>query len=285
MTPRTYLFVPGDAGPKLEKAWSRGADALIVDLEDAVPAASKESARRLVAEWLATQGRAPGEIWVRVDNRPESLERDVAVATGSPNIAGVVVPKAADAAQVGMVRAMLDESAAGPQCGLVPMIETARALIAVNAIAAVPGVTTLMLGEYDLAADLAITPDRQGTELLHARAAVVVACVAAGLRPPIGAVAADIADSVRFDETTRLLQRLGFYGRAVIHPAQVRIVNDAYTPDVADVAAARDTLARFDRALAGGEGVLLDAEGNMVDEATVRTARRTMEAAVAAGLA
>ncbi len=283
MTPRTYLFVPGDAPGKLDRAWDRGADALIVDLEDAVAPVAKEAARRGVAEWLASQHEAPGPIWVRVNNRRELLEADIAALAAAPALTGVVVPKIADAVQAGALRALLDGAGGGGR-GLMPMIETARALIEVNAIAATPGVTTLMLGEYDLAADLGVTPDRRGTELLLARSAVVVACVAAGLTPPVGAVSANIADLVRFDETTQLLHRMGFYGRAVIHPAQIRIVNDTYTPDVAEVTAARTTLARFEQALAAGDGVLLDDDGNLLDEAIVRAARRTMEAAVAAGL-
>ncbi len=179
---------------------------------------------------------------------------------------------------------MIDE-AGDATTGLMPMVETARALIEANAIASSPGVTTLMLGEYDLAADLAMEPDRRGNEMLYARGAVVVACAAAGLMPPIGAVSANIADLVRFDETTMLLRRMGFYGRAVIHPAQVRIVNDAFTPDIAAVANARATIERFDRALAAGEGAVRDEDGNLLDEAIVRAARRTMEAAAAAGLA
>ena len=202
MAARSYLFVPGNAPDKLEKAWTRGADALIVDLEDAVPRAAEHAARGTVTAWLGAQVDAPGEIWVRVNNHPGLFETDISALADSPVLTGIVLPKVHDAAQVGVVRALLDGAATG-QCGLLVMVETARALVEVNAIAAMPGVSALMLGEYDLAADLGMEPDWRGSELHHARAATVVACVAADISPPVGAVSANITDLVRFAETTR----------------------------------------------------------------------------------
>lgn len=281
---RSYLFVPGDAGAKLEKAWTRGADALIVDLEDAVPPANKDAARGVVADWLGSQDDPSGPIWVRVNNEPGLLEADITAAS-VPSVAGIVVPKIADSAQVATIRALIDDAVpGGGDRGLLPMVETPVALVDVNEIARCAGVTTLMVGEYDLAAELSMEPDPHGAELYHARAATVVACAAAGIAPPIGAVSANIVDMVRFDRSTRLLKRMGYYGRAVIHPEQVRIVNDVYTPRVDEVTAARGTLAAFDEAVARGDGVLRDGDGNLLDEAIVRSARRTMEAAAAAGI-
>lgn len=282
--PRSYLFVPGDSAAKLDKAWTRGADAVIVDLEDAVPPQVKRDARRVTAEWLASQDEPPGQIWVRVNNDPALVEVDLD-ATVTAAVTGIVIPKVADAAQTAEMRTLIDDAApGGDRLGLLPMVETPAALVEVNAIARSPGVTTLMVGEYDLAAELGMEPDPHAAELHHARAVTVVACGAAGVAPPIGAVSTNIVDMVRFDRSTRLLRRMGFVGRAVIHPEQVRIVNDVYTPRIDEITAARRTLEAFDAAVARGEGVLRDAEGNMVDEAIVRSARRTMEAAVAAGL-
>ena len=104
VSPRTYLFVPGNAPDKLDRAWTRGADALIVDLEDAIPHAAKTAARDTVAAWLGGQGGAPGPIWVRVNNVPEHLADDINALAGFEGLTGVVVPKIEGVGQVDEIK-------------------------------------------------------------------------------------------------------------------------------------------------------------------------------------
>ena len=269
---RSWLFVPGDDPDKLAKAPSRGADALIVDLEDAVPQEGKQEARRMVVEWVdAVDDDTP--IWVRVNNEPELLADDVAAARRA-GVTGIVVPKVAHAAQAAEVTASV-----GADHGVIAMIETPAAVLDAAAIAATPGISTLMVGEYDLAAELGIDPSPDRHELAPIRAQVVLACAAAGIAAPIGPVSADFRDVDMFRANTEALRREGHRGRAVIHPAQVGPANDIFTPSADEVAAARRVLDRYEAALAEGKGVGVDDQGRLIDEAIVRSARQTMAAA------
>lgn len=276
MTARSWLFVPGDSVEKMEGAPLRGADAVIVDLEDAVAVEAKASARDMVADWLDSRDTAT--TWVRVNNEPQLLADDVA-AVVPHDIAGIVVPKLADAAQAADVADSL-----GDAVGLVAMVETAGALLDAVAIASTPGVTTLMVGEYDLAAELGMDPSPDRHELAPARAMVVLACAAAGIAPPIGPVSADFVDLDAFRAGCESLRREGHRGRAVIHPAQVEPANEAFTPSAAEITRARRTLELYEAAREAGRGVLIDDAGNLLDEAIVRGARQTIETAIAAGL-
>lgn len=259
----------------LASALSRGADALIVDLEDAVPPAEKESAREDVARWLRSlPARLP--IYVRINAGGAGIEDARAVVC--PALRGLCVAKANTVAQLGEISSAVGsaERGAGMTDGsidLIPLLETARAILAAPALAAAPRVSRLQIGEADLAAEIGVSPGDDERELLFVRSAVVLASAAAGIEPPAAAVTTDFRDVDRLRSGTIALKRLGFRGRACIHPAQIPVVNEVFTPTAEEVAAARDLVARFESA---GGGVCLDAEGRMVDLAVVREARRTL---------
>jgi citrate lyase subunit beta/citryl-CoA lyase len=280
MAPRTYLYVPGDQPDKLAKAHSRGADALIVDLEDAVSPSRKAAAREIAAGMLGDLVTGPGEVWVRVNDLPGHLEPDLACAV-IQGLAGVVVPKVRSAEDVSVVAGAVADAEAnagleGGVLGLIPMIETAEAILAGPAIARSDRTTRLMIGELDLAAELGI--DAADDEpLLPIRMGVVVASAAAGIAPPVGPVALDFRDLIALRESTQRLRRMGFGARQVIHPAQVSVVNEILAPGEEEVAAARALVAAFDAALAAGRGIIADDEGRMIDEAVVRRARRLLD--------
>jgi citrate lyase subunit beta/citryl-CoA lyase len=262
------LFVPGVDPGKLERAWSRGADAIIVDLEDSVPGSRKDEARSVTAEYLdALDEHERSHTWVRVNNQGGLLEADLG-AIVARRIAGVVVPKVADPDSAAVLRSRVDE-AIGTGAGLIPMIETAGAVLEVRHIAATPGVTTLMLGEYDLAAELGMSPDSLGAELASIRVAVVVACAASGVGPPVAAVSANFDDKRAFRDSSLAMRRMGFFGRALIHPRQIEIANTVFTPSVDELDDAERVLAIW--AQAGGA---VAHHGDLLDEATVRHARR-----------
>jgi citrate lyase subunit beta/citryl-CoA lyase len=280
MSARSALYVPGDAADKLAKALTKGADELIVDLEDAVPQSGKEAARATVASWL--DGLAPGtarpRLWLRINPGAQGHEDLRAVV--APGLTGVCVAKAEDPADLAELDALLTslekERSLPDPLQLIPLLESGEALFRARELARSARVTRLQLGEADLAADLGVTPSPDGRELLWARSQVVAASAAARISPPIAPVSTDFRDLDALRESTESLRRLGFWGRACIHPAQIPVVHEVFTPSEEELAKARDIVARYDEALSTGSGVCLDASGRLIDEAVVRSARRLL---------
>ncbi len=278
MIARSYLYVPGNAPDKLAKVLGRGADAVIVDLEDAVPWASKDEARATVAAWLrALDGQTEGvEIWVRVNPGPLGVE-DVA-AVVAPGLRGVMVAKAESRADLDAIDDALGKAEAredldAGSVGVVPLLESASAVLEARAIAAAPRVVRLQVGEADLAADLGRGEDVDDADWAPIRSQAVLGSAAAGISAPVAPVSTDFRDLERFAASTRALARRGYVGRACIHPAQVGVVNDVFTPSEDSLARARALVEVFDQAVAEGRGVVVGPDGRMVDEAVVRRAR------------
>ncbi|MGI5184871.1 HpcH/HpaI aldolase/citrate lyase family protein [Dactylosporangium sp. CA-152071] len=279
---RSYLYVPGDAPAKLDKALDRGADALIVDLEDAVPLAGKARARAIVAAWLADLPAAGPAVWVRVNPGPAGFD-DVRAVVG-PRLAGVCLAKAGSAAEVaalGTVLAAVEEERGLPvgAVPVVPLLETATAVLDAAQIARAPRVARLQIGEADLRAELGVTLGPDERELLFVRSQVVLASAAAGIAAPVASVSTDYRDLPALRASTVAFRRLGFVGRACIHPAQIPVVNEVFTPSAVEIAVAADLVERFDAAVSSGAGVLVGADGRMVDAAVVRAARRVLDLA------
>jgi citrate lyase subunit beta/citryl-CoA lyase len=270
MLSRSALYVPGDAPDKLRKALGRGADELIVDLEDAVAPGRKAMARDIVATWLSGLEPTDVAIWVRVNPGADGLADIRAIGTAD-SLAGVVLAKAESAADVEAAAAVLDEL--GSSARIVPLLETGAAILRAAEIAAAPRVHRLQVGEADLRADLGVTLGPDERELLWVRSQVVVVSAAAGIAPPIAPVSTDFIDLDALRASTEALARLGFVGRACIHPAQVAVVNEVFTPGVEEIATAQDLL---DALAAAGSGVALDARGRMIDEAVARQARAVL---------
>lgn len=264
---RSALYVPGDAPDKLAKAFDRGADEVIVDLEDAVPAPAKESARRAVRVWLHDLPVLEVGVWVRINSGPLGVE-DVRAVADAPALTGVLVAKTETAAQLVDLDRLL--ASLGSPARVVPLLESAASILRVNEIAAAPRVQRLQVGEADLRADLGVTLGPDESELLHVRSQVVLASAAAGIAPPIAPVSTNFRDLTAYRASTEALGRLGFVGRACIHPAQVLVANEVFTPSDDEVVRAHDLLSRFE---AAGSGIALDAEDRMVDEAVARQAR------------
>lgn len=279
MSARSALYVPGDAADKLGKALAKGADELIVDLEDAVPQTGKEAARSTVSAWLGGLAEPPApRLWLRINPGAQGHEDLRAVV--APGLTGVCVAKAedpADLAELDALLASLEKERSLPKpLQLVPLLESAEAVFRARELARAPRVTRLQLGEADLSADLGVTPSPDGRELLWARSQVVAASAAAKIDPPIAPVSTDFRDLDALRASTEALRRLGFWGRACIHPAQIPVVHEVFTPTEEELARARDVVARHEEALASGSGVCLDASGRLIDEAVVRSARRLL---------
>lgn len=268
--PRSYLYVPGDRPDRLARAFTRGAEALIVDLEDAVPADAKERALLDVLGWLDTVPAAAEPIWVRV-NSGNRREEEVLRLAAHPRVHGLCLPKTESATEVADVDRLLQRT--GRQIGIAPLIESAVGIVNVHAIALAPGVRLLHLGEVDLAADLGLTPGPAGEELLLVRSLIVVASRAARLGAPPAPVSTQVDDPEAFRSSTRSLAALGFVGRACIHPRQVAVVNELFRADPADRAWAQAVLEAADSA---EHGAFRAGDGSMVDEAVLRRARRIL---------
>jgi citrate lyase subunit beta/citryl-CoA lyase len=265
--PRSWLYVPGDRDRAIRRATQRGADAVILDLEDGVAPDRKDDARRLVREALPSLTDGDASVWVRVD--ATSIAMDVA-AVAQPALDGVVLAKADLDGLERLDRAL---ATAETNCRVDPfpvvaVIETARGLASVEAIARAPRVVGLAVGEADLTADLGVDPD-DAVAVSVLRMALVVAAAAVDLPGPSGPVATDYRDLPALEASTRALVRQGFRSRPAIHPAQVATINDVLTPTAEEVARARHELAAFEAAGGGATA----ADGVMVDAATVRRAR------------
>ena len=260
---RSWLFVPGDRRDRFAKAAASGADLVVCDLEDAVAAEAKASARANVAEWLHDDGLA----CVRVNAPGTRLhDGDVAALVGLPGLRAVMVPKAEDPRGL----AELSE-ALGPQTAVVALVESALGVHRAYDLAAAPGVARLAFGSIDFALDVA-AEDTQ-TPMLFARSTLVLASRVARIAPPVDGVTAALDDPSLVAADAAAALSLGFGGKLCVHPRQVKAVNAAFSPTPEDVRAARRIL---DSLTDGGAGRV---DGQMVDAPVVERARRILAGA------
>jgi citrate lyase subunit beta/citryl-CoA lyase len=262
----TALYVPADRPDRVGKALAGPADVVLVDLEDAVAPDRKDHGREQVARMLA--GITDREVQVRVnDVRTEAGRADLAMVADLPAAIGVRLPKIEDPATVRAVAERL------PGRALHPVLESALGVEAAYRIAtADPAVASIGLGEADLRADLGLPADADDG-LAYPRSRVLVAARAAGLPAPAQSVYANVKDLAGLAASCRAGRRLGFHGRAAIHPAQLPVIAAEYAPTEAELAAARAVLAL------GTTGAAALPDGRFVDEAILRTARNTLREA------
>ena len=262
---RSWLYVPAHRPDRVTKALAAGADAVVLDLEDAVPPGAKSLARDTVLATLAARGAGDGpQVWVRV-NPVETTwgEQDLAALADS-SADGIRLPRAQDPAAV-------RDAARRVELPLQLLLETAAGLLRAPELASAhPLVAGLSLGEADLAADLRlVSPDG----LSWARGWVVVAARGAGLPSPVQSVWTDVADLAGLRATSEVGRTTGFVGRSVVHPSQIPIVHEVYTPTADAVAAALGVLRAAEEADEAGEVAVLDVDGRFVDPAVVARAR------------
>lgn len=261
---RSLLFVPGDREARLPKALASAADAVIVDLEDAVSPDDKPGARRAVAAFLG--GLPAASVLLRVNAvDTEWYAEDMALA-GHAAVAGVVLPKAASEA---LTRARSDVEAP-----IWPLVETAQGLQDLPGMASMPGVARLLLGTIDLALDLGIDASHPGgrSMLDVARYHLVGATAAAGLAPPVDGVFTDLGDADGLIAAADHARACGFVGMMCIHPDQAAGVNAAFSPG----AAQRDWARRVLEA-AGDRSGAFRFEGQMIDKPVLDRATRLLK--------
>lgn len=282
ITNRSYLFAPGSTRRVLEKALDAGADAVILDLEDAVRPEEKARARDVVAEVVRRRGStAIPEVFVRINVLEGEWGEEDLSAVCHPGLSGVVLPKAESSAQVQAAGRRIDdeEIRAGVSPGtiaLVPLVETAVGVLrSVEIASAHPRVATLTLGAVDLLADLGARGGTDGPATSYARAHLVLACRAAGVAPPIDTVFTALDDDRGLTRASTEARDLGYFGKLVLHPRQLPVVHDVFTPTDADVGEARRFVRAFQMASRDGLGaVALD--GEFVDLPVFTRAERTL---------
>lgn len=278
-SPRSYLYVPGDHAERLEKALERGADALILDLEDAVAPQSKDGARELVGAWIRRNEASGSAVWLRIT--ADEPGADIA-AIGAP-IAGVMVPRAESALldEVGKLLAARERELGipGGSLAVIPLIETARGLLGAVELAEAPRTVRLAIGRADLAGELGLGIDPEGPEFRSILLQLVIASSAAGVAPPVAPTSTDFRDLDALRGSTQQLLRLGYRGRTAVHPAQLPVINEVFTPSAEEVQRAERLVAAFEEAERSGSGVITDDNGRMVDAAVVRSAREVLQRA------
>ena len=277
MARRSVLFTPGDRPEMLRKAPTTGADVVVFDLEDAVAPERMAEAREAVNDVLTSDFDPDCEVCVRVTAEAVEADLDV-VLRGDPRLDAVMCPKVGSAADVERVADVLSEHDAGRP--IFALIETAEGVLAAPAIAAADPTTAVCFGAEDLAADIGATRTPEGTEVLYARERVVLAASAAGV-DAVDIVFTAIEDGEGLAEETAFGAGLGYDGKMVVHPAQVAVVNDAYTPTPERVEWAERVLDARDRAADEGRGVFR-VDGEMVDAPLIAQAERVVERARAA---
>lgn len=282
---RSWLFAPGADERKMTKALASAADALILDLEDAVAISEKPRARAMVRAVLGAQPAAR-QIYVRVNDIGTGWTAEDIRAVCAAGLAGIVLPKVEAAETVRTVSALIEsaERAEGLPPGQVHLnaiVETARGVAWLPSIAAAGGrLEALMFGAADYTADLGIPTSNVGPHIVHGKIATAVASRAAGLEAPIDTVFFDLDDPDGLLADCAEARALGFQGKAVIHPRQIDPVNETFTPSPSEVGAAQRLIETFEKAERNGLGAV-QIDGKLVDYAMLKTARKTLMVAQA----
>ena len=258
LPPLTWLYVPADRPERVVKAIASTAHAVIVDLEDAVAPGAKEAARSGLAGLLATPFAKVVHVRVNRVSTPWGAE-DVSAVRGLGGVAGLHLPKVESPDDVGEALALVGGAPLRLHC----LVESALGVENAFAIASVPGVTGLSLGEADLRAETGATE----AGLDWARSRIVNAAVAAGLHRPVQSAYTHVRDPDGLAASCARGRELGHLGRAAIHPDQLEVIERAYLPTGDEVARAREVV----EASEGGAVALAD--GRFVDEAVLRGAR------------
>ena len=277
---RSWLFVPGHRQKMIDKSPGRGSDALIYDLEDAVPPNEMEAARIKVGAALDSANEGPRR-FVRIHGAGHGAVDGDLRAVVRPGLEGLVLPKVDRPEEVRTVDRSLTEleSQAGMAPGsvrLAAMIESAAGLIQAPAIAgSSPRLAALMFGAEDFAVDLGLFSFRQGGLLAYARSALVVAAASARLEV-VDKVYVDFRDPDGLARETQAARELGFTGKLLIHPAQIEAVHQVFRPTDREVEAARRVVAAFEAAPEEGT---MAVDGRMVDLPVVKRAQWILRSA------
>ena len=262
-----FLFVPGTRPERFTKALDSGADSVIIDLEDAVAAEDKQTARNAIrTAWPTFNTEQKKRLIIRSNSPGSQFYAADLILAQELDLPCLLIPKSESLDQINGAAQIL------PNTAIIPMIETAIGLDRINDIATAEQVLRLALGNLDLQADLGMVCDSQESELQTARFQIVLASRLAQIAPPIDGVTPSTDDIERITNDTERAKRIGFGGKLCIHPKQVSIVKSSFRPTAEEVSWAHRVI-EADRASKGG-AVKLD--GRMIDRPVVLLAQRTL---------
>jgi citrate lyase subunit beta / citryl-CoA lyase len=278
---RSYLYCPADNHRLLGKVFSVGADAAVIDLEDSVLEARKAEARIMAVAAIREKRAEMTPLYIRINAVKSAHWRSDLEAVVGPQIAGIRIPKAsADAvAQVDEALRPLERTAGLPagSVRIVPVVESAVGLFDARDMARCDRVEAFCFGAVDFLRDIAGEDDGQGAALAYAESHLVVVSRASEVAQPISPVHTAISDLTGLRTSSIRLRQMGFFGRSCIHPSQLPVVHEIFTPTEADLARARAILECAARAAASGNGATATTDGELVDEAVVSRARQLIE--------
>lgn len=255
---RSYLFVPGDRPERFDKAWGSQADALILDLEDAVLPSKKVEARNAIANWLVPEKR----VWIRINPVDTQWFADDIQLLSSAGVEGVILPKAESFPEE------LQQLVKARNLSVIPLIETALGLDSAREMASASGVLRLAFGSIDFQVDTGIEGDDDA--LLYARSHLVHVSRLANIGRPVDGVTSDIQSRDRLVEDTRRSRRLGYGAKLCIHPSQIETVHEFLSPSLNE----RDWAEEVLRVMGAGDTGALTVRGKMVDAPVVKKAER-----------
>ena len=262
-----FLFVPGTRPERFTKALDSGADSVIIDLEDAVAAEDKQTARNAIrTAWPSFNTEQKKRLIIRSNSPGSQFYAADLILAQELDLPCLLIPKSESLDQINGAAQIL------PNTAIIPMIETAIGLDRINDIATAEQVLRLALGNLDLQADLGMVCDSQESELHTARFQIVLASRLAQIAPPIDGVTPSTDDIERITNDAERAKRMGFGGKLCIHPKQVPLVKAAFLPSAEEISWAFRVI-EADKASKGG-AVKLD--GRMIDHPVVLLAQRTL---------
>lgn len=281
---RSFLFVPGHKEKWIEKIPSFGADAVILDLEDSVPVDQKDAARAIAAAAIPRLAAAGVRLWVRVNPTPYIYDLDDLHAVIQPGLEGLLLSKPNGPEGIETLAAIVAdiEYRKGMQVGhteFIPTLETARSIQLAYEIACHPRIATLCAPSArngDVARAIGFQWTKEGQESLYLKSRAILATRAADKRYPLGGLWQDVHDLDGLRRYCEFHRQLGFTGEIILHPANVAVVNEVYTPSAEEIAYYRGMVEAFEQGEREGRAAIIY-DGEHIDYAHVKTAREVLE--------
>lgn len=267
----------------VEKAHLRGADAICLDLEDSVPQSEKEVARNSVKGAIPTAGKGGSDVIVRINSRPTDVVVADIQASVWPGLTGILIPKVESAQDVLNIDSLVtrletERGIAKGSLELGVIVETARGVVNAYEIAtASQRITTIGVGDEDLTLDLGINPSIDGEELSYVKSNIIIIARAAGITPlGLAGTLADFSDLEGLRRSALKARKIGFKGASGIHPAQIPIMNEVFSPADEDVNRAKRVVEAFEKSVSEGKAAV-QLDGKMVDIPVYERAKKTVE--------
>jgi citrate lyase subunit beta/citryl-CoA lyase len=277
---RSMLFVPGNNMRMIHKATTLDADAVILDLEDAVPMLDKETARIFIRDSVEMLKSTGLDLFVRVNGLSTGLTVDDLKFVIQRSLDGIMLPKCESEGDVLKLCEMIAELERERRLDkgnivILPIIETAKGVLNAYEVASASSrVCAISFGAVDFTRELGTTPSKDGTEILYARSYIAISAIAANVQA-IDTPWIDIMDMEGLMNDAKLARRLGFRGKLLIHPKQIAPVNGIFTPAEEEIRFAEMVVEEFTKAQAAGQGAI-SIEGNMIDIASFHQASQLL---------